>query len=125
MLRKSTRIHSARHLSDDYVRDSLSLLLSEGRKDSPTFNPTANTRTAVSTDLSTGLPLLADHPRKQKLTQAEIPERPEKVLPPAPLPPSATATSPPAQTSTPHGVARARNKAVAARIAVGPAQGDL
>ena len=94
MSRKSKRLHSARHLSDDYVSDSLSPLLSDRREDSPTFNPIANTQTAVSTDSSSGLPLLADHSRRQKLAQAEIPERSEKVLPSVPLPPSATAVSP-------------------------------
>ena len=45
--------------------------------------------------MSSGLPLLADHSRGQKLAQAEIPERSEKVLPSVPLPPSAMAVSPP------------------------------
>ena len=95
MSRKSTHSHSAHHLSDDYIWDSLSPLLSDRREDSPTFNPIANTQTAVSTDSSSGLPLLADHSRRQKLAQAEIPKQSEKVLPSVPLPPSATAVSPP------------------------------
>ena len=93
MSRKSTRSHSARHLSDDYVWDSLSPLLSDPSEDSPTFNPIAYTKTAVSTDLSSGLPLLADQSRRQKLAPMEIPKRSEKVLLSVPLPPSATAIS--------------------------------
>ena len=60
-----------------------------------TFNQNANTQTAVSTDSSSGLPLLADHPTRQKLTQVEILERSEIVPLSAPLPPSSTAVSPP------------------------------
>ena len=93
MSRKSMRSHSARHLSDDYVWDSLSPLLSDPSEDSPTFNPIAYTQTAVSTDLSSGLPLLADQSRRQKLAPMEIPKRSEKVLLSVPLPPSATAIS--------------------------------
>lgn len=72
MLRKSARSHSARHLSDDYVWDSLSPLLTDRREYSPTLNQNANTQTAASTDSTSGLPILADHPGKQKLAQAEI-----------------------------------------------------
>ena len=95
ILRKSTHSHSARHLSDDYIWDSLSLLLSNRREKSATFNQNANMQTAVSTDSSSGLPLLADHPTRQKLTQVEILERSEIVPLSAPLPPSSTAVSPP------------------------------
>ena len=95
MLGKSKRARSARHLNNDYVWDSLSLLLSDRHEDSPTFNPTANTQTAVSTESSAEFPLLADHPRKQKLAQVEIHGRSVKVLPSVPLPLSATAASPP------------------------------
>ena len=89
-LRKYSRSHSARHLSDDYVWDSLSPLHTDRREDSPTFNQKAKTQIAASTS---GLPLLADHPGRRNLSQAELLEQPERVLPSVTLPPSATAAS--------------------------------
>ena len=77
------------NVTDDYVWDSLSLLLTDRREDSPTFNQNAKTQIAASTS---GLPLLADHPGRQKLSQVEILEQPERVLS-FTLPPSATAAS--------------------------------
>ena len=97
MLGKSTHSQSARHLSDDYVWNSLKKcpLLSNRREELPTFTQDANTQTVVSTDASLGLPLLADHPTKQKLAQAEILGPSERVPPSVPLPSSAMAISPP------------------------------
>ena len=97
MLGKFTHSQSAHHLSDDYVWNSLKKcpLLSNQREELPTFTQDANTQTVVSTDASLGLPLLADHPTKQKLAQAEILGQSERVPPSVPLPSFATAISPP------------------------------
>ena len=92
MSRKSARSHSARHLSNDYIWDSLSPLLSDRREDSPTFIRNANTKTAPSTP---GPPLLEDPPGRHKLSQTEIPEQSKTAPPSVSLPPSAKAVSPP------------------------------